>query len=285
MTTRKLKHYFLMHTVQVISDQPLQCILESKEATWWITQWAVEIGQYDVKFIPRWAIKSEAVVDFIIEWTDSGLRGINELPNHWVMYFDGSYTLKGVRDSVMLILPGDDVLKYAIQLEFLATNNIVEYEGLVTGLRLGKDLGILVQLIRGDSQLVAKQVQKEYDCSNAMMIGYLAEVCMMEKFFDDFQFRYVPHLDNHDANHLAWIASSKAPTPPYVIVEKLSKPSIKPEESIREAPGADQMVIDEQHNIQHMIGCARSGHIWITSHHQTIMSRLSASHANLGCIT
>jgi hypothetical protein len=71
-----------MHTVQVISDQPLQCILQSKEATWWITQWAVEIGQYDVKFIPRWAIKSEAVVDFIIEWTDSGLRGINELPNH-----------------------------------------------------------------------------------------------------------------------------------------------------------------------------------------------------------
>jgi hypothetical protein len=28
------------------------------------------------------------------EWTDSGLLGINELPYHWVMYFNRSYTLK-----------------------------------------------------------------------------------------------------------------------------------------------------------------------------------------------
>jgi ribonuclease HI len=37
-------------------------------------------------------------------------------------------------------LPEGDILKYAIQLEFPATNNIIEYEGLVTGLRLAKDL-------------------------------------------------------------------------------------------------------------------------------------------------
>jgi ribonuclease HI len=58
------------------------------------------------------------------------------------MYFDGSYTLKGVGISVVLIPPKDDILKYVIQLEFLATNNITEYEGLVTGLRLAKELGI-----------------------------------------------------------------------------------------------------------------------------------------------
>jgi ribonuclease HI len=58
------------------------------------------------------------------------------------MYFDGSYTLKGAWAGVMLIPPEGDVLKYAIQLEFSATNNIVEYEGLVNGLRLAKDLGI-----------------------------------------------------------------------------------------------------------------------------------------------
>jgi hypothetical protein len=28
-------------------------------------------------------------------------------------------------------------------------------------------------LIRGDLQLVAKQVLKEYDCNNEMMVGYL----------------------------------------------------------------------------------------------------------------
>jgi ribonuclease HI len=58
------------------------------------------------------------------------------------MYFDRSYTLNGVGASVMIISPEGDILKYAIQLEFPATNNIAEYDGLVKGLRLAKDLGI-----------------------------------------------------------------------------------------------------------------------------------------------
>jgi hypothetical protein len=67
MTTRKVKHYFLAHTVWVVSNRPLAQVLQSKEAMGRIAQWAVEIGQYDVKFVPRLAIKSQALVDFIAE--------------------------------------------------------------------------------------------------------------------------------------------------------------------------------------------------------------------------
>jgi hypothetical protein len=38
MTTMKLKHYFLAHTVQIIFDQPLARVLQSKEAIGWIAQ-------------------------------------------------------------------------------------------------------------------------------------------------------------------------------------------------------------------------------------------------------
>jgi hypothetical protein len=103
---------------------------------------AVQIGHYDVEFVPRRAIKSQALVNFVAEWTDSGLRGIDDLPDHWIMYFDGSYTLKGAGAGVVLIPPEGDVLKYVIQIEFPTTNNTAEYEGLVTGLRLAKELGI-----------------------------------------------------------------------------------------------------------------------------------------------
>jgi ribonuclease HI len=47
------------------------------------------------------------------------------------MYFDGSYTLKGAGDGIVLILPEGDMLKYVIQIEFPATNNTAEYEGWV----------------------------------------------------------------------------------------------------------------------------------------------------------
>jgi ribonuclease HI len=98
------------------------------------------------------------------------------LPDHWVMYFDGSYTLKGARAGIVLIPPEGDMLKYAIQIEFPATNNTAEYERLVTGLRLAMELDIRRLDIRGESQLVAKQVQKEYGCNNDKMAEYLVEV-------------------------------------------------------------------------------------------------------------
>jgi hypothetical protein len=67
----------------------------------------------------------------------------------------------------------------------------------------------------------------------------------MEKFFDGFEVRYVPRLDNCDADHLAWIASSRAPTPPDIIIEKLSKPSVKQAEEDTKAAKPDLIVIDE----------------------------------------
>jgi hypothetical protein len=72
------------------------------------------------------------------------------------------------------------------------------------------------------------------------MAEYLAEVQRM-KFFDDFELWYVPRLDNRDADHLAWIASSREPTLLDVIVVKLSKPSVNLAEPISKA---DLIVID-----------------------------------------
>jgi hypothetical protein len=40
--------------------------------------------------------------------------GIDELPNHWVIYYDGSYILKGAGAGIVLIPPEGDVQKYAI---------------------------------------------------------------------------------------------------------------------------------------------------------------------------
>jgi hypothetical protein len=83
-------------------------------------------------------MKYQALMDFIAEWADLGLQGIDELPDHLVMYFDRSYTLKGAGAGVVLIPPKGDILKYVIQLDFLAVNNIAEFERLVTNLQHSK---------------------------------------------------------------------------------------------------------------------------------------------------
>ena len=43
--------------------------------------------------------------------------------------------------GVVIATPDGEVLKYEVQLKFLTTNNEAEYEGILTGLRLGKALG------------------------------------------------------------------------------------------------------------------------------------------------
>jgi hypothetical protein len=88
---------------------------------------------------------------------------------------------------------------------------------------------------------VAKQVQKEYGCNDDKMVDYLSKVRRTKKFFDGFKVRYVPHMNNQDTDHIAWIASSRAPIPSDVIVEKLTKPSIKSVETLRET---NLMIID-----------------------------------------
>ena len=52
----------------------------------------------------------------------------------WCMNFDGSLTLQGAGVGVVLTSPDGHTLKYAVQLGFRATNNMAEYEGLLTGL-------------------------------------------------------------------------------------------------------------------------------------------------------
>jgi hypothetical protein len=67
----------------------------------------------------------------------------------------------------------------------------------------------------------------------------------LEKFFDEFEVRYVPLQDNCDADHLVWIASSRVPTPTDVIIEKLSKHLVRPVEEDIDAAKPDLMVINE----------------------------------------
>jgi len=47
MSSRKLKHYFLSHKIKVVSSYPLGTIVHNRDAIGRITQWSVELGQYD----------------------------------------------------------------------------------------------------------------------------------------------------------------------------------------------------------------------------------------------
>jgi hypothetical protein len=161
LTARKLRHYFDDHKVIVVTGFLIGDILHNKEAIGRIAKWACDLGAHDIEFRPRTTIKTQALVDFLSEWTEQQVPDNPEATEVWQMYFDGSLKLQGAGARILLIAPRGEQLKYALQLSFLASNNAVEYEALIHGLNIAISLGIKRLMVYGDSLVVISQINKD----------------------------------------------------------------------------------------------------------------------------
>jgi hypothetical protein len=66
---RKLQHYFESHPVMVVSSFPLGEVIQNRDATGRIAKWALELMGEGITYTPQTTIKSQALADFIAEWT------------------------------------------------------------------------------------------------------------------------------------------------------------------------------------------------------------------------
>ena len=141
VTSRKLRPYFQAHPIVVMTDQPIRKTMNKIDAVGQLIQWAIELGQFGIEYWPLVALKAQLLVDFITEFTYPCKE--EEPPPSmeiWMIQTDGSTTKKVGGAGVVLISPEGETLKYAVILQFSATNNEVEYEALLTGLSLAKAL-------------------------------------------------------------------------------------------------------------------------------------------------
>ena len=70
------------------------------------------------------------------------------------MYFDSSLNFEGVGAGVLFMPPSGKKLRYALQLHFWATNNVIEYEALLHDIWVAVELDARCLFVRGDSKLV-----------------------------------------------------------------------------------------------------------------------------------
>jgi ribonuclease HI len=226
ITSQKLGHYFQEYSVTVITDYPLDDILRNQDATGRISKCAVELGAINIDFMPRIAIKSQAVVDVMAEWRENQLPTPTERPEHWVMYFDGSLKLEGVGAGVLLISPTGEQLKYVLLIFWKVSNNEAEYEALLHGLRLATSLCIKRLLVYGDSAVVINQVNKSWDRNKENMDAYCLEVRKHGYKFYSLEFHHVVRDNNVAADIQSKLRSTRAQVPAGVFVHELHAPSI-----------------------------------------------------------
>ena len=128
MASRKPKHYFLGHPITVVNSAPLGDIIQNREATGRVAKWAIELGPHGLKYMPRTAIKSQALVDFINDWTELQMPKEKSGNTYWTIHFDGSRQFEGSGAGVVLASPRGDKFCYVLRLMFPCTNNATEYE-------------------------------------------------------------------------------------------------------------------------------------------------------------
>ena len=80
-----------------------------------------------------------------------------------MVQIDGSATKKVGGAGVVLLPPEGETLRYAVKLQFTATNNETEYEALLIGLSPGKALGARNLIVQVDSQLIIGQLKGDYE--------------------------------------------------------------------------------------------------------------------------
>ena len=100
IVSRKMRPYFEGHPITMVSKYNLRSPLENPLATGRISAWAMELQGFGLKFEHTDNIKSQALADFTVEWTETAFNDPEEEtrlpgkedPNACTMHFEGAYT-------------------------------------------------------------------------------------------------------------------------------------------------------------------------------------------------
>ena len=95
-----------------------------------------------------------------------------------------------------------------LRFDFQVSKNEVEYEALLAGLRLAKDVGAKQLTDLSDSLLVTNQINGMYEAMDPRMQKYLDAVCSLTNTFKKFSIKQIFRGKNARADALSKLAST-----------------------------------------------------------------------------
>ncbi|XP_070667982.1 uncharacterized protein [Malus domestica] len=243
-TASKLRHYMLPCHVHIIAKTDvIKYILSKPMLAGRIGKWILALSEFSFQYIPKRAVKGQAIADFLTEHQESQSEVINipgslEVTSIWIppredisgkedwvqqeirrvaglwitpwkLYFDGSHTQKASGAGIVIVNPHRVYHYYSFLLDYEGnTNNRAEYEALIIGLEILMDLGAAEVEVFGDSELVINQLNCEFKCRHITMAGYYLAATQLLSFWDsEISVNHVPRGSNLAANEMAQLAS------------------------------------------------------------------------------
>ncbi|XP_027359296.1 uncharacterized protein LOC113867964 [Abrus precatorius] len=169
----KLKYYIRPFDVYVYSHHDIIKYFLSKPILHGrVGKWALALTEYSLIYKPLKSVKGQVVTDFVIDHSIP-IKEVDFISlKSWKLYFHGSSHKNGIGIRILIISPDEIPTKLLFEIKSACSNNEAEYEALLAGLEILLNFGARNVIIRGDSELVIKQLTKEYKCLSRNLVEY-----------------------------------------------------------------------------------------------------------------
>ncbi|XP_074356687.1 uncharacterized protein LOC141696445 [Apium graveolens] len=127
-----------------------------------------------------------------------------KFPHPWRnLHFDGAVNNNGAGAEIVLVTLEGHHLMSVIHFKFYVTNNDVEFEALINGLKIDLEVGVVNLIARSDSELVVNQVNGGFQARGPRTELYMNGVQRLLEKFGSARLEGVPREENSNANTLA----------------------------------------------------------------------------------
>jgi len=134
-----------------------------------IGKWILALSEFDLCYESAKAVKGQIMADFVT--LHCGAVETSEIVP-WTLFFDGSTCDRGVGIGIVLISPRGRKYEFSLPTVATSTNNQVEYQALIKGLELLREVHADAVEVFGDSMLVINQLARSYECRSEVLIAY-----------------------------------------------------------------------------------------------------------------
>ncbi|XP_075106881.1 uncharacterized protein LOC142179891 [Nicotiana tabacum] len=189
-----------------------------------LAKWKILLSKLNIVYITQKAIKGQALANHLAENPVDGDyepfttyfpneevlfagEDIAESYPRWRIFFDKAANFKGVKIGAVLISESGKHYPSSAKIRFSCTNNMVEYEACILGIRMAVDMKVKELLVIGDSDILIHQVQGEWSTKNVKILLYLHRMKELCKKFMKIEFKHVPRIQNEFVDALEPLSS------------------------------------------------------------------------------
>ncbi|XP_071912344.1 uncharacterized protein [Coffea arabica] len=195
-------------------------------ATGRMAEWQMIISEFDIVFTTQKAIKGQAIADHLAENSREddyqplhtyfpeeeilfigAVENISEQYPEWRLFFDGASNSFGAEIGAVLVSPEGKHYPATTKLRFPCTNNMVEYETYIFGLKMTLNMEIQDLIAFSDSDLFVHQTLKQCVTRDSKIMLYHCTLLNLASKFRSLELRHISHTRNVFADALSTLSS------------------------------------------------------------------------------